>query len=103
MSNSCESHEAYQLVPPGLFAGRSTTYSKKVHGAGDGGESARNDPMGFYHGMKVTHGRETFVMVGPEPKFVPAEVAAPPAPAEQTGLFGEADPEWGSRTSKPNE
>ena len=65
------------------FDGDPTTYADKVHV--DHGEMARNDPMGFYHGMTVTSGGETFVMAGPEVRFVPDYELA--MPTKQETLF----------------
>lgn len=46
-------------------------------------EAHRNDPNGFYHGIAVTHGKDEWVMVGPEFTFTTAVIPAqPPAPAE---------------------
>lgn len=60
--------EAYRLVCRELFEGEPTTYAKKVYV--DGGETAREDPQGFYHGMTVKHGGREFVMVGPPVCFL---------------------------------
>lgn len=54
---------AYQLLPEEEFEGQSVTYREKV--MVDGGEAARNDPNGFYHGMKVSHASKAYVMTGP--------------------------------------
>lgn len=61
-------HEAYRLLPPELFEGTPTTYNQKTNH--DGGETARNDPNGFYHGMTVKHGAKSFVLCGPPAIFV---------------------------------
>jgi hypothetical protein len=60
--------EAYRLIPKPIFAARPTTYWGKTRTPEDA-EAAREDPMGFYHGMTVTQGRETFVLVGPPATF----------------------------------
>jgi hypothetical protein len=73
-------HEAYRLVPERLFAGPPTTYAAKT-GTGEAAEAARNDPSGFYHGIAVKHGPETFVLCGPPVRFVAEEIAAGAEPA----------------------
>jgi hypothetical protein len=60
--------KAYRLIPLRMFQDEPTTYRAKVDI--DGGETARNDPMGFYHGMQVKSGKEPFVIVGPEAHFI---------------------------------
>ena len=59
-----DSWEAYRLVELRLFDGTPTTYNETDF------EAARNNPLGFYHGMTVKHGGETYVIVGPEIRFV---------------------------------
>lgn len=51
------------LVPVKAFDGLVTTCRDKV--LIDHGDSARGDPLGFYHGMRVTHGNTEFVLGGP--------------------------------------
>ena len=70
-------HEAYRIMPERMFTGTPTTYGTKI-GTDDTAEAARNDPDGFYHGVTVKHGHETFVLCGPPLRFVPEEVATPP-------------------------
>src|ERR1035438_5040286 len=53
-----EEAEAYQLIPPKAFTGTPTSYAEKI-GNAENAEAARNDPNGFYHGMKVKQGQET--------------------------------------------
>jgi hypothetical protein len=60
--------EAYRLVHPSVFSGEATTYREKVRI--DGGEFAREDVNGFYHGMAVKHAGETLILCGPPAKFV---------------------------------
>jgi hypothetical protein len=72
MMGGVDSGEAYRLVPVRLFEGTPTTYHAKT-GTAEGAEAARNDPMGFYHGMTVKQGRESFVLCGPPVRFVAAE------------------------------
>ena len=85
--------EAYRIVPARLFADAPTTYGAKIN-TGELADAARCDPNGFYHGVAVKHGRETFVLRGPPLKLVPGEAAARPdadprVPARpvQLGLF----------------
>lgn len=74
---------AYRLVPINHFGGEPTTYMDK--GREDNFESARNDPLGFYHGMTVKWRGEKYVLVGPEVKFVGD--AKLPGPVEQLELI----------------
>ena len=82
--------KAYRLVPRQMFKATPTTYHDKT--AIEGGDAARNDPMGFYHGVSVKCGREALILMGPPLKFVPD--AGPKRPlgdakpeAEQLNLF----------------
>lgn len=75
--------EAYKLVPLRLFGDKPTTYYDK--GQDDNFESARNDPMGFYHGMTVKWRGEDYALVGPEIRFVGD--AKLPGPVEQLDLL----------------
>ena len=59
--------EAYRIVPAEAFTGSAMTYTEKTHD----GESARNDPLGFYHGMKVRHGGKDMVLQGPPVLLTP--------------------------------
>lgn len=65
-------HEAYRLVPERLFIGEPTTYSERIATA-EAAEAARNDPAGFYHGMKVKFANAAFVICGPPARFVAAQ------------------------------
>lgn len=65
-------HEAYRLVPKRMFSGPSSTYSEKT-GTAESSDAARNDPNGFYHGMKVQFAAAAFVLCGPPLRFVAAE------------------------------
>lgn len=67
----CEA-EAYQLLPESLFNSEPTTYANKIHY--DGGETARHDPNGFYHGISVKHQGKTAVLTGPPLTFVPPQI-----------------------------
>jgi len=86
-----EQAEAYQLIPAKAFTGTPTSYGEKI-GTAENAEAARNDPNGFYHGMIVKQGQETFVIVGPPVVFVAEEGAMRPDGAassegEQLSLF----------------
>ncbi|GGG86593.1 hypothetical protein [Edaphobacter dinghuensis] len=77
--------KAYRLIPAHLFWEATTTYKRKI--LPDWGESARNDPMGFYHGISVTTGGETYILCGPPAIFVADPSLPSEASAEQLGLF----------------
>ena len=79
---------AYRLVPAASSAVAPTTYSEKTGGE-KAAENTRNDLNGFYHGMTVKHGGQSFVMTGPEVTFAPGEVGQAMLP----GAPGEADVE----------
>jgi hypothetical protein len=78
-------YEAYRMIPERLFRGTPTTYQTKT-GTEETAEAARNDPDGFYHGITVKQGRETFVLCGPPEIFVVEDVIAEPEPL-QLSLF----------------
>lgn len=82
-----ESAEAYSLIPTKVFTGTPTTYAEKV--SIEGGDMARNDPMGFYDRISVKHGGESFVMRGPPIVFVaePERPGAQPTEPAQMELF----------------
>jgi hypothetical protein len=69
-----EEHEAYRIVPAKMFTGTTSTYREKTARAEDA-DAARNDPNGFYHGMTIRHGSESFVLCGPPIRFT-AEASA---------------------------
>lgn len=71
------SAEAYRLTRKELFNGTPVTYADKTADA----DAARADPNGFYHGMTVRHGGQTFVLCGPPATLVPGA-------SEQLDLFG---------------
>jgi hypothetical protein len=75
-------HEAYRIVPAEMFTGAKTTYREKTARA-ETAEAARNDPSGFYPGMTVKHGTQSFVLCGPPIRFT-AE-ALPERPDGATG------------------
>lgn len=77
-SHPFECAKAYRLIDDRLFSGEPTTYAEKVRDS----EAARSDPMGFHHGMSVTHGGRGYVLTGPEIVFIAGE-------REQLELFGE--------------
>lgn len=68
--------EAYRLTHPAAFDGEPTTYAEKTRD----GDAARADPNGFYHGMSVKHGGQSYVLTGPPVAFVPGQT-------EQLALF----------------
>jgi len=68
--------EAYRLVHPMTFKGTPVTYREKTAD----GDAARAAPDGFYHGMRVRHAGQDFVLCGPPVIFVPGET-------EQLALF----------------
>lgn len=68
--------EAYRLIPLSLFASEPTTYSERTSTM-EAAEAARQDPLGFYHGMKVRHGQDSFVLCGPPAVFIPCEIDNP--------------------------
>ncbi len=78
-------HEAYRLIPERMFSGTPTTYAART-GSFEMAETARNDPEGFYHGVTVKHGRETFALRGPPLRFIAEDVAKAPEPL-QLDLF----------------
>lgn len=59
--------KVYRIVAEEAFTGRAVTYAEKTHN----GESARNAPLGFYHGMKVRCGGRDMVLQGPPVLLVP--------------------------------
>ena len=68
--------KAYRLTHPQLFEGNPVTYAEKTAD----GDAARDDPNGFYHGMKVTCAGVDYVLAGPPISFVPGQ-------CEQLDLF----------------
>jgi len=86
-----EQAEAYQLIPLKVFSGTPMSYAEKI-GTAENAEAARNDPNGFYHGMQVKQGQETFILSGPPVVFVAEEGPTRPdgevsADGEQLSLF----------------
>ncbi|WP_417517986.1 hypothetical protein [Minwuia sp.] len=67
---------AFQVLHLSLFEGNTFTYAELVKD----GHRARKDPMGFYHGVKVLHAGETFVLSGKPIFFAPGQT-------EQLSLF----------------
>jgi hypothetical protein len=76
-------HEAYRIVPVKMFTGTTKTYHDVTARAEDA-EAARNDPNGFYHGMTIKHGGESFVLCGP-----PVSFTAETSPERPDGATGE--------------
>jgi hypothetical protein len=68
-------HQAYRMMPESVFSGTPTTYGAKIS-TGEMAEAARQEPNGFYHGVAVKHGHETFVLCGPPVRFIVEEAAA---------------------------
>ena len=86
-----EQAQAYELIPLKAFNGKVMSYADKI-GTAESAEAARNDPNGFYHGMTVKQGQETFVLSGPPVVFVAGESPERPdgmasAEGEQLSLF----------------
>ena len=77
--------KSYRLMAAALFEGKSVSYRKRTMTTG-AAEEARNDPKGFYHGMTITWRGKSFVLQGPEVKFVGGEIVEEHAP-EQRSLF----------------
>ncbi|MEI4232985.1 hypothetical protein [Roseovarius sp. D22-M7] len=66
--------EAYRLIPERFFAGTPLSYHENAML----GDEARLRPEGFYHGMRVRHGKRACVLAGPSAIFLPsAEAVAP--------------------------
>jgi len=61
--------EAYRLVHQVAFKDTPVSYAERVAN----GDYARADPNGFYHGMRVRHAGQDFVLCGPPVIFVPGE------------------------------
>lgn len=62
-----KSAEAYRLVPERFFDGETTTYNEVAMLPFE----QRTKPEGFYHGMRVRHGKQDCVLVGPKALFLP--------------------------------
>lgn len=69
-------HKVYKLVDPSTFPRTVRSYSEKTRDA----ESARKDPYGFYDGMRVSHGKQEYVLCGPQ-------IIVQPGKAQQGELF----------------
>jgi hypothetical protein len=78
-----QEHEAYRIVPVEIFTGTKTTYREKTARA-ETAEAARNDPSGFYHGMTIKHGAQSFVLCGPPIRFTAD--ASPRGPMERLAM-----------------
>ena len=74
--------EAFRLVAAESFQGAITTYGERC-ARERAARAARRDPMGFYHGVRVKRGGATYVLSGPEERFVAGTPSlfedAPPA------------------------
>ncbi len=64
-----EQAEAVRLVAAESFKGAVTTYRDRCANE-RAARAARRDPMGFYHGVRVKRGGATYVLSGPEERFV---------------------------------
>lgn len=73
VGTSREGCEAYRLTASEAFAGATMTYAERTRN----GDAARADPMGYYHGMRVTHAGDDRVLCGPPVLFVPGEIVQP--------------------------
>lgn len=60
--------KAYRLTSRSVFDGDVTTYAEITERS----ELARSRPQGFYHGMVVLRGSETWILTGPPVLFKPA-------------------------------
>ncbi|MEL6959202.1 MAG: hypothetical protein AAGL89_09665 [Pseudomonadota bacterium] len=70
--------EAYRLVPERFFNGEPTTYQEVAWLP----TAERFKPEGFYHGMRVRHGKQHFILVGPSASFVPKSDSEVPKQAD---------------------
>ena len=70
--------EAYRLVPKRFFNGEPTTYQEVACLPA----AERFKPEGFYHGMRVQHGKQDFILVGPCASFVPKSDCEVPKQAD---------------------
>ena len=66
---------AYRVVPQRMFTGDTTTYGGRA-AREDDLEAARGDPLGFYNGVIVRHGKNSFVLCGPPATFIAGEEQA---------------------------
>jgi len=70
--------EAYRLLPLADFPEPASYYAKNRPGfEGDWAENRRNQPEGFYHGMKCDRGKVPWVLAGPPILFVLPDQATP--------------------------
>lgn len=69
--------EAFRVLERSKFAGKPVTYAHRS--IGRNAEKARSDPRGFYHGVIVKWGSQSFVLAGPPAVFrtKPERPAAP--------------------------
>jgi|GEM_PF-2525310 len=80
-----DSVSAYQLVPLTAYAGETMTYTAKVIGNPKDadckypGDTARNDPLGFHHGMQVISAGKPHVLIGPPIIFRPGNAGTSPS------------------------
>ena len=67
--DSIRQAQAYRLVLATLFEDQITDFRRKLDH--NNGGSARSDPNGFYHGIRVTHQSRQYVLAGPPLTFRP--------------------------------
>lgn len=73
VGNCGDEATAYRLGHVSQFQGDTNSYAERCRN----GDAARSDDLGFYHGMEVTHRKETYVLLGPPASFVPGEPEQP--------------------------
>jgi hypothetical protein len=79
---------AYRLLPEERFDGAPTNFAERTAGE-ELCEAARNDPMGFYHGVFIQHKGQRFVLCGPEARFTADKNVSENTPisGQQLSLF----------------
>jgi len=76
---------AYRLVRAPKFYGVVMTYADKL--SAGGGDAAREDPNGFYHGLFAAHNGVKYVVIGPDFLFTHLPWDAVTAETSQLALF----------------
>jgi ParB/RepB/Spo0J family partition protein len=79
--------DVWRVIPREEWTGPTWTFVEKMRLDPDhvrSGETARNDPLGFYHGMTAKAGGKEWVIVGPQIRLI-AEKEAPPIAAALPG------------------
>ena len=90
----------FRLVPRAEWTGDCWTHSEKlaigqpegglttlIRSGWSSGEHGRNDPNGFYHGVKARAGKVEMVLVGPPVYLVPMPKEKEPRQQKQLSLF----------------